>query len=218
MTETFKDNLIVYAQNHSLKTIEIGAGESIFLEGQPVTGLYFVLENSCKILKKDANGNDVFLWFAKTDEIIGLTSFFHENNTYTCSAYTGKKPCKFIFFSADEFTNLINHYPLFKAQILKTLCNRINFMELRFSHILLKTIDQRIIETLVFLASKEITDTNGQTKRLTINYSIAELSEMVGASLEYLKRKVRALKKQKLIDYGKNWFVIQDLNKLRLQH
>jgi len=38
---------------------------------------------------------------------------------------------------------------------------------------------------------------------------------MVGASKNYTRKKIRILKNENLIDYGNNWFEINDIERLK---
>jgi len=205
-----------YVLRHSSSVSVYNSGEPIFSQGEAVRGVYYVSENHIRIIREAPNGNATFLWFAKPKELVGLTSFFQNNGQYTCSAIAGEKPCTVVFLTNEAFANLYNQHPRFKQKLLRTLCERIRFMEIRTESILYQNIDKRIIETLLFLATKENSDHQRQ-KNLRINYTKKELAEMVGASLEYLKTRIRELKSMQLIDYGRGWLSINDVEKLRLR-
>ncbi len=176
-----------------------------------------MLDNHLKILTNDQKGKPVFLWFAKPNELVGLTTYFQNDRKYTCTAIAGDMPCKVIFIPNHHFTKLLKAYPAIKHQLLKILCDRITFMEKRTKNMLHQSIDERIIETLLFLAAKENHQApDHKPSGLRINFSTKELAEMVGASLEYLRRRIKHLKNTGLIDYGRNWLTIRDMNRLRL--
>lgn len=206
-----------YASERGLPTVVREQGEPLFLEGGSADGLYYIVENDVKMLKNDLRGKTMFLWFARPCELIGLTSFFHRNTGYTCSAIVGDKPCSYIYFPADEFTQMLEMYPKLKLRLLKMLCNRISFMEMRTKNMLYHSIDERLVETLLFLALKEGEETeNDHHNGLPIRYTKTELAQMVGASTEYLRRRMKQLKSKRVIDYGRSWLSVNDLNKLRL--
>ncbi len=204
-----------YAQTHQSAHMEYSRSP-VFNEGNTASGVYYILNNHVRILKDDQQGQPQFLWSAGPGEIIGLTSFFHGKGKYTCSALSGKKPCRIVHIPNEEFTELLKQSPTLKRKLLKLLCQRIHFMEVRTKNMLYLSIDERIVETLLFLAKKDHPNTEPNKKELLINYSITELAEMVGASLEYFRRRIKKLKSQRIIDYGKHGFFINDLHQLQL--
>lgn len=206
-----------YALEKGLNIIVSNSGESIFAEGDPANGLYYVIDNYVKIIKPDQTGHPTLLWYAKSKELIGLKSFFQGDKNYTYSAVTGEQPSKLIFISNEKFSHLLKHFPVLEEKLLKMLCNRINFIEMRTKNILFQSIDERIIETLLFLTSKENdAQLNGGQKNMRIIYTKKQLAEMVGTSLEYLRRRIKELKSHELIDYGRNWLSITDINRLKV--
>lgn len=201
---------------HGLPTITRHSGEAVFTEGDPANGLYYLIDNDVKIQKYDLKEKTLFLWFAKPGELIGLTSFFQGTGNFTCSAVAGERSCQLIFFPNEQFKDILKQHPNFKNNILKMLCNRISFMEMRTKNMLYQNIDERLIETLLFLAVKESNKKIVPIQSdLQINYTKKELAEMVGASTEYLRRRIKELKDKKAIDYSNNWFLVKDLNRLR---
>ena len=206
-----------YALQNGLNVIVTNPGETIFAEGDPAKGLYYVIDNYVKILKPDELVYPTLLWYAKSRELFGLKSFFHGDKKYTYSAVTGEQPCNLIFISNEKFSALLKQYPVLEQKLLKMLCDRINFIEMRTKNILFQSIDERIIETLLFLTSKENDGqlTGGQ-KNLRINYTKRQLAEMVGTSIEYLRRRIKELKSHELIDYGRNWLSIRDMDRLKV--
>jgi CRP-like cAMP-binding protein len=206
-----------YTVQHKLAVRRCKPGEYIFTEGTAAKGVFLVLDNHVKIQKLDPKGNVVFLWFAKPQELIGLTSFFQSEQNYTCSAISGDKSCDVIFFPKNEFEQLLDEYPLIKHSLLKILCDRIRFMEIRTKNILYQSTDERIIETLLFLAEKERKENNiAYHKSQKIYFTMRELSEMTGTSIEYLRKRIKELKNKQLIDYGRSWLLINNLNKLKM--
>ena len=138
MSIAFSSELEKYAEQHNLPITIYHPGQHIFTEGNIADGLYYILDNYSKILKYDLKHNNTFLWFAKPKELIGVTSFYQGEGNYTCSAVAGELPCKAIFFPKDQFVGLLKHLPTLKHRLLRTLCERINFMEMRTKNLRFK--------------------------------------------------------------------------------
>ena len=141
-----------------------------------------------------------------------LVSFFQNTSLYCCTVKANHTEPSLYFLPNKVFLDLLNQHPELKLKLLKRLCEGISFMEMRSKYFLFNSIDERIIETLIFLANRE-----GEKKlNLRFEFSMKDFTEMVGASLGYIRKRVKNLKNKELIDYGRNWLVINDLEKLKL--
>ncbi len=195
----------------SLELKKFSNNAIIFKEEDNAEGVYILKEGNVKVLKNDAKKNSVLLWTAEEGEPFGVVPFFLGSENYTCSIQVGEKASLLYFLSYEEFTQLLEEHAEFKLELLAKLCEQISFMELRSKAILLSKTDERIINTLLFLATKK----HRIKKNLRLEFSLSELAEMVGASIGHTRKKIRHLKKERIINYGNNWFEINDIERLK---
>ncbi|MBL4707259.1 MAG: Crp/Fnr family transcriptional regulator [Flavobacteriales bacterium] len=194
------------------KTCCFKAGETIYNEGEEIKGVYLLKDGCVRISKKNKMGKSTFLWSAKPGEPLGFISIFQGSDYYTSSVITGEQISELLLYSKKEFVQLLSQHLELKLMLFRMLCKRIHFMEIRSKKMLSQSTDERIVETLLFLASNK----KENNKCLRIDYSIKELNEIIGGSQDYLQKKIKNMKDKKLIDYGINWLVINDIEKLRL--
>ena len=205
-----------YAFQHGLSISHFNPREPIFTQGEETNGVYYLLDNSVKILKRDRKGKNLFLWFAEPEELIGFTSFIQGDRKYTTSARVGNDPCKAIFFSNIEFANLLKQHPHIKHTVLRILCKRLTFIENRTDNLLFHSMDERILESLLLLATKaHAVQSINNSINVSFRCTKKELSEMVGTSPEYLGKRLKELKRESLINYRADWLLIHDIKELK---
>lgn len=199
--------------DHLLTTQTYEPGQPLFMEGDPMRGVYYVMGQNVRIFRHDEKGNNIFLFL--TSELVGLTSFFRNEKKYACSAFAGTQGCRAVFLSKEVFSELMDRHPEVRHELIKMLCARIGLIEVRTKNILHKSVDLRLTETLASLAQTEIEERQVETLRnITLRYSTKELAKIMGISINYLRKRLKELKDTGLIDYGKNWLLIKDLQTL----
>jgi len=206
-------NIQLLEKLHSkqFKLKEFSNNTTIFEEGEKAYGVYFLKAGNVKVFKNNLKGKPIFLWTAEIGEPFGVVSYFMKSKNYTCSLIAEKKISTLIYVPYKEFSLLLSKYPEFKSGLLSNLCEQINHMELRSKTVLFSKTNERIINTLLFFAAKR----EQAKKRLHLEFSLTDLAEMVGASKNYTRKKIRILKNENLIDYGNNWFEINDIERLK---
>lgn len=186
------------------------ANESIFLEGDKIDGVFYIKKGKVKVTKNAKN--NIAVWFANENEFVGLSSFFNDSESYSFSTYAFAGDVDAVFISTDEFRDMLNNYPEFKQEIIQVLCDRITSTRKRISNIKTQSIKQRFLDTILFLI--DLKDLN-KTK-VTIQYTIDELSELTGTSKQYIQKLLKEFHQKKLIDKLKDNFMVINVDRLQL--
>lgn len=183
--------------------------EFIFREGEKIKGIYFIKNGRIKVTRKAKN--DMTVWFAKSNEFIGLNSYFNEseNYSYSSSAFSGE--VNTLFIPSKEFKKLLEEIPVFKQEIIQILCDRIGSTRRKISEIKSQSIKVRVLNAILLLIDKD--DLNKAT--VDIQYSIRELSELAGTSNQYIKKLISEFQKNDLLEIKDDRLII-DMHKLHL--
>ncbi len=206
------------AKQAGIEPVHFAPHTVVINEGNNAEGVYYIFDHYVKILRNGHGESENFLWFARSGEIIGLTTFFHQENSYDFSAIAGEAGCVVLFIKNEIFNKFLQESRELKSDVLTMLCHRIKFTELRTSHILNKNINERIRETLMLLAiGEQESEPDELPEDVYLQYSIRDVADLVGTSLGYLRRRIKELKDENLIDYGRNWLIIRDLERLRME-
>lgn len=191
------------------------AGETIFTEGDPADGVYFVVDHYVKILKRDRGGKDFLLSYAKAGEPIGLSPFFQEFPGFTCSVIVGAYPCRITFIAKEVLQNILRMYPSMEHNLYRLLCKRIDFIESRMNHLRCRNYKKRIVNTLALIAIQENMHKGMETAgSALIQHTTDELAALSRTSEKQFKEVLATLKEKGMVDYGKGWVLVKDLARL----
>ena len=189
--------------------------EHIFTQGDPFQGIYYILEGSVKIIKNN-NNQPLVLWLGEKNEFIGITSYFENSDNYQFTAKASELSCKLIYISSDNFSELINRIPGIKEEIMKVFCKRLNFVELRINNFMQNNPKQRFIDTITFIIKHMNPRVKNQSLEGTVfNYSLNDLSEMVGTSKNTMKEIIEEFEHKNLLRVQDDTIIIFDPIKLQ---
>jgi CRP/FNR family transcriptional regulator len=192
----------------SSKLIERNAkGEKIFMQGEPFNGLFLIRSGVVRITQSDRDGRDFVFWMAGAGELIGLSSYFN-GEYYLYSATAANEQCEVLRISANQLESVINNSLDAKKRLMKLLCQRIEFTENRTRQFIGRNGDDRLAETILFLAkNRSFSDIRGQ-KLVLIPYTYSDISDITGIKLTYLTKLMGKLKREGLCLPTKEGFVI----------
>lgn len=206
MTEIDK----ILKNNKSYK--HFSCNEPIFREGDSIEGIYFIKKGKVKVTKSAKN--NIALWFAHKNELVGISSFFNGSKKYSFSTYAFAGDVDALCISNEDFKSLLKDHPEFKQEIIKILCNRITSTRMRVSNIKTQSIKQRFLDTLMFLIdNKEL-----ETTKVDLRFTIDELSELTGTSKQYIQKLLKEFHQKKLIEKLRENFMVVNVDKLQLSN
>jgi CRP-like cAMP-binding protein len=183
--------------------------EIIFHEGEEIKGIYFIKDGRIKVTRKAKN--DMTVWFAKSNEFVGLSSFFNESDNYSFSTSAFAGDADVVLIPTEDFKKILEKNPIFKQEIIQILCDRIGSTRNRISNIKSQSIKVRVLNAILFLINKE--DLDKSTAK--IHYSTRELSELAGTSSQYIKKLIIEFQKKKLLKIKGDDLLI-DMDELNL--
>jgi len=146
-----KDTIALIEQ----KTIEKG----VFLveENQHVTGFYFILSGKIKVYNSAANNKNLILKLAGKGDLIGVSAF--NSSCYGASAVAEEK-VEAYFITPKNLEILLGLYNDFALLLIKVLTFNARNYEIRQKHLSLFPATERIIDSILLIASKFGTKTS----------------------------------------------------------
>jgi CRP-like cAMP-binding protein len=181
------------------KTEEYAKHSYIIKEGSPFRGLFYIQRGIVKILKKDNRGKDLLMCFISKGDVIGLTTYFNDEN-YQFSALA-MNDCKLLFVNPYDFAEMMNSSNEINKRMMEVLILRIHFLENWLTNVLNLSIDKRIAEALIYhsLASDNIERDIQEKNDIVVNYSIDEMAGLTGSSNSYVTKILQQFSKLNLI-------------------
>lgn len=179
----------------------------IFMEGDPCTWFYIVVEGRVKVLKHSHSGKDVILEIMSPGDMFGCVAVM-DNKPYPASAQA-MELSTVIRIGRQNFLKIMDEFPILKLGIAKFFSDR-----LRDAHDLLKNIatervERRIASLLIKLSEKIGVEDNGY-KKIDFPLTRQEIAEMVGTTVETCIRTISKFQKKGAVKSSGNRILIKN--------
>lgn len=134
--------------------------ELVFAEGDPVEGMFFVLDGVVKVHKHWTDDKDLILRFASNDDILGHRGLTTHSLNYPISA-TCLSPATILFLPLDFFRTTLTVNANFLYQFMMFFADELHLSEQRMQRLAHMQVRGRVVSTLQLLQTKFGQDTEG---------------------------------------------------------
>jgi len=181
-------------------------GKVIFMENDPGTGFYGILEGRIKIYKSSPLGKEHILHIFGPGEVFAEAAVF-AGRDFPASA-TALEESVLVFFPRDSFRALLGENPDLSLTLLGLMSMRLRQMVGKVEELSLKEVPARLAAHLLLLG-----DNSGKDEfQLDINKS--QLASLLGTIPETLSRVIRRMKDEELISIKGNRVKLLDIQSL----
>lgn len=188
--------------NFNYEVMNFTANSTIFSEGDENNFVYFIEKGAIDVYK-----NGILIGVTKTSEFVGITSCLSDKQFYTFSAKS-KIDSKILRLNKKEFKSAIEDKKEFCEYIMRILCERIKFTDLKTKSFLDKTYEKRLIFELI---TQSIFD--GIKRKVIVN--IDELYALTGIPKKIIQALLKNFIKENIISKSKSEFEILNFEKLQ---
>ncbi|MFC5408949.1 Crp/Fnr family transcriptional regulator [Larkinella bovis] len=185
-------------------------GETIFTEGTPVTGVYFIDDGLVKIHQSWPSQKQLILNFAGRGDMIGYRALGQDPMFPVTATTLAKTAVCFVdlpFFELALETN-----PRLTYQLMKFYANALQKAEKRMRNLALMDVKGRVADTLLMLDRRFGRDENGYIDVLLTRQDMAAYA---GTTYETFFRMLAELKTGRLVAEEKKKIAILDENRLQ---
>ena len=190
---------------------KFSAGELIFGEAEPCSGLYVVETGHIRIFKSSAGGREQVLSIDGPGSSVAELPVFDGGN-YPASAQAATD-CTLLFFSKKDFQTLCLQHPDVALKVLRVVGTRLRKLVGIIEELSFTTVRHRLAAMLVRLAkSAGQKGENGIAITLPANNN--ELAAQIGTVRELVSRNLSRLQAENLIQMDGREVTIVDLKKL----
>lgn len=190
------------------------AGELIFSEGDPCTGLYVVQSGNVRIFKSSVGGREQVLTIDGPGSSIAELPVFDGGN-YPASAQA-VTDCSLFFVSRQDFQNLCLQYPQVSLKVLRVVGGRLRRLVGIIEELSFTTVRHRLIALLIRLAKQEHSR-NGDTVMLMLPANNSELAAQIGTVRELVSRNLSRLQADGLIEVDNRSVKIPSIKRLEAE-
>lgn len=193
-------------------TRNVSKNEMIFLEGEPFTGFYVVLQGTVKVYRLFADGSEAVLHMLKPYKSFAETPIFTDTGVYPACAQATEDSILFCI-PKPEFRRLMEEYPSLSMKISEALASRLMELNVKIGQLSVD-VEARLARFIL----GEITSNGsiGKTEPVfTLTSSKKDLAAQLGIAVETLSRALRKLKDQKVIRESSKKIFVLDVKRLR---
>lgn len=187
------------------------AGELLFSEGEPCSGLHIIVRGRVRIFKTSARGREQVLAENVPGESIAEIPIF-DGGPYPASA-VAVEDADLAFISRRDFNAYCLEHPEVALKVLSVVGARLRRLVGIIEELSFTTIRQRLISALIKLAQNE-----GKTTARGIEFQLPsthqELAHQLGTVRELISRNLMRLQAEGLLDVDARQIVVKDMKGL----
>lgn len=184
-----KEELKKVSDSKTTKTVK--KGESIFEEGDKLSGIYCVRNGVSKLSKLSANGKDQIVKLATKGEVIGQRSVIaEEHSNLSATAVSDMEVC---FIPKESVVHTLNTNPNFAVEVLRHMAHDLKEADDVIVNMSQKTVKQRVAEAFLYLKNNFGEDKDGF---LALTLSREDIANVVGTATESCIRIISEFKKK----------------------
>lgn len=193
------------------KSYSLNKGQTIFTEGDLVTGIYFVNSGAVKVHKRWDQEKDIITRFALSGDIIGHLGL-GKNPQYPVSA-TAITPAVVSYVDLDFFESTLKVNPELTLDLMHFFANELQESQKMMRNLVHMTVKARIANTFIALESQFGIDEQGA---INVDLSRQDIASYSGTTYETLFKVINELSGLGFItQHGKR---IRIAEKDKLQH
>jgi len=191
------------------QTFRIAKGETLFREGEKVTGIYFVYEGTIKVHKRWGE-KELIVRFAKNGDIVGHRGLGIEDE-YPVSA-TAIQASQVCFIGLDFFILSLKVNPAYLFQLMMFFAEELRVSERKMRNLAHMPVKGRVVQALLALKDKF----GIQDGFIDLVLSRQDLASYTGTTYETVFRVLNELADEKLVKLSGKKIGILNENKLTL--
>ena len=187
------------------------AGELLFSEGEPCSGLHIIVQGKVRIFKTSMNGREQVLAVNGPGESVAELPVF-DGGPYPASA-AAVEDVEVAFISRRDFNAYCLEHPEVALKVLSVVGARLRRLVGIIEELSFTTIRHRLISVLVKLAQSEGTKSDrGIEFQLPATHQ--ELANQLGTVHELISRNLMRLQAEGLLDVDARRIVVKDMKGL----
>ncbi|WP_085992623.1 Crp/Fnr family transcriptional regulator [Oceanobacillus senegalensis] len=208
LTDFEIDPIVSLAKNRTYRQ-----GTHIFMQGDPLTNVYFIHSGKVKIYRTDFQGKEQIINVLNNGEMFPHQGFFR-NDDYPAHAQV-LEDAVLIYIPIHLFEDFLINNPEVSIKIFRVLGDKIVDLQNRLEEKILRNTYEQIILLLIRLSKKHGNIDANEKITLTTHFTNRELANMIGSSRETISRTLTRLKKKELVMTGRDGNMILDTKGLK---
>jgi len=177
-------------------------GQTIIESGQYIKMIPIILEGSVKVMRRDDDGHDLFLYYIERGDTCAISLTCCSNAQESEVMAVAEENTVITGIPIEKHEEWTNTYSQWKNYVASTYQNRFQELLKVIDDIAFKKMDERLLKYLM-VKSKQL-----NTLELPITH--LEIAKELGSSREVISRLLKQLEKRRLVELGRNIIYIRD--------
>jgi CRP/FNR family transcriptional regulator len=187
-------------------------GETVFCEGDPCRGVYFISEGLVGVRKEDPEGRSVLLYLAADGDTLAYRPFLAgDDHQASAEVLRASRLC---FLSAETMRALLQEKPELGLAFLRRAARELGEAENRFYEAARLSLQTRIAHLLLLFRDRYATVEPDGRILIDLPISRQDMAAMLGVRAESLSRTIRSMADDGLIAICGHRARILDMNRL----
>lgn len=172
-------------------------GTHIFMQGDPLTNVYFIQQGKVKIYRTDFHGKEQIVNMLQAGDMFPHQGFFRQDD-YPAHAEVAEDAV-LIYIPISSFETILTSYPEISIKLLRVLGDIIVDLQTRLEEKILRNTYEQIILLLLRLGKSHGKVIDDHIIQINTQFTNKELANMIGSSRETVSRTLSQLKKDKIV-------------------
>lgn len=191
-----------------------GAGEPLWVEGDPALALFIVAEGQVKAHRVGYDGGEVILAIVRGVDLVGEVGLFHPSGVRQVFT-TAMTPTRCLRIGRTPLLAFLARHPVAMERMLERLSSIAGQAAYSFSGLAFDDIRRRVAVALLGLAEEFGEDTGDQGVRIRLRLSQGTLASLIAASRENVNRALASFVASGAVSQRDAHFHLHDLGALR---
>lgn len=186
-----------------------GEGEIIFLEGDPVAGLFIVVSGTVKISRFSKDGREHIVHFLQQEATFNDVAVLDGGpNPVTAIAHTAATVSS---IARDELQNVAQHYPELGWALAQSIARRTRFLVNQVQDLSMRNVRGRLACLLLEEAARD------QEQAISRFLTQEDMAARLGTVRDVVGRALRGLAADGVIEFDRHQIVILDIDRLSVE-
>ena len=186
--------------------------ETIFMEGEPGEGFYYVKSGKIKIRKLSADGREHIINILGPSDVFAEVLLFNKGS-YPATAIAVEESCVGIIRNSALETVIINH-PRVAMNIIQVMSKKLLFIQKKVKLLAFSNSCEKIAQAVENLAWRYGRKTC-HGLQIDIDITRQDIANLAGTTRETVSRVFSIMKKDKVLDWDERRIIILDAHGLR---
>ena len=198
-------------QQYKQGEVAVAPNEEVIRQGDYSANLYTVLDGVLIRYRRLEDGRRQIVNFMFPGDLIGLQGSFDEPNTHSVEALLPSRLCK---FARDAFHDIVAEQPAMSYDLIWVAAKEETALEEHLVAVGQRSAKERVTYLAVWLLDRAITTGMvGERNELHIPIRQGQIADMLGMSLVHTNRTLRALERERLVEWTPGHICVPDLEK-----